>query len=283
MRKHHLYSAKLSINVNLFTRPLQELKPFFFKGIVTSGAFPKLYNSLWNFLDVSKIEIEGRTILAGRILRAKDESTKIVDTDDVKIKKERVENVANWSNFLFDYETEIVTFEERVGKISKLQFIEVFRKLITLNAPEIGTIEYELLPAAENLKAELRKFKYIHYARFEMIPANWDDDDDFNELDEELKNLGTYKAVHEYKAKNKGLNPNSKLFSKPVNMTIAGYGHFDVRGTDTDGDNKQLISNQELIYESIQSGDDIVEEFTRHYFTFMKKAIQQHLGASKDE
>jgi hypothetical protein len=66
-------------------------------------------------------------------------------------------------------------------------------------------------------------------------------------------------------------------------MTIAGYGHFDVRGTDTDGDNKQLISNQELIYESIQSGDDIVEEFTRHYFTFMKKAIQQHLGASKDE
>jgi hypothetical protein len=79
MRKHHLYSAKLSINENLFTRPLQELKPFFFKGIVTSGAFPKLYNSLWNFLDVSKIEIEGRTILAGRILRAKDESTKIVD------------------------------------------------------------------------------------------------------------------------------------------------------------------------------------------------------------
>jgi len=283
MRKHHLYAAKISINEHLFTKPLEELKPFFFEGIVTTGIFIGLYKSLWSFLDISKIEIDGRVFIAGRVVRAKDESTKIVDTVNAKVKKGNVENVASWSNFLFDYETEIVIFEERIGKISKNQFLEVFKQLIQINAPQLGEIKYELLPAADNLKAELRKFKHIHYARFELIPANWDDDDEFNELDQELKNLGVHEAVHEYKAKYNGMNPESRLFSKPVNMSLAGYGHFDIRGADHEGENKQLISKQELLYESIQSGDDIIEDFSRNYYVFIKKAIQQHLGASKNE
>lgn len=283
MRKHHLYAAKISINENLFTQPLEILKPYFFDGIVTSGIFLNLYNSLWNFMDVSKIELNNRLLISGRILRAKDETANIVDTDEVKVKKGNVPNVATWSNFLFDYETEIVTFEERIGKISKNQFVDVFKQLIEINAPNLGEIKYEILPAAENLKAELRKFKYIHYARFDLIPANWDDDDDFNELDEELKILGATAAVHEYKAKSQGLNPDSSFFSKPVNMSLAGYGHFDVRGTDYEGENKQLISKQELLYESIQSGDDIIEEFSRNYFSFLRKAIEQHIGASNYE
>lgn len=216
-------------------------------------------------------------------VRAKDETTNIVDTTIAKVKKGNVSNVASWSNFLFDFETEIVIFEERLGKISKNQFAEVFKRLIEINAPKLGEIIYKLLPAADNLKAELRKFKVINYARFDLIPANWDDDDEFNELDQELKNLGATEAVHEYKAKYQGLNSNSRLLTKPVNMSLAGYGHFDIRGSDHDGENKQLISKQELLYESIQSGDDIIEDFTRNYFTLIRKAIKQHLGASGNE
>ncbi|MFI2859027.1 DUF4747 family protein [Paenibacillus sp. JSM ZJ436] len=176
-----------------------------------------------------------------------------------------------------------MTFEERIGRISKNQFVEVFKQLILVNASELGDIKYEILPAAENLKTELRKFKHIYYAKFELIPANWDDDEEFDELDKELKNLGVNEATHEYKAMNQGMNPDSKLFSKPVNMTLAGYGHFDIRGLDQDGESKQLISKQELLYESIQSGDDIIEDYSRNYFVFVKRAIQQHLGASKND
>lgn len=283
MRKHHLYAAKISINENLFTKPLEELKPFFFDGIVTTGIFIGLYKSLWSFLDTSVIEIDRRVFIVGRVVRAKDETTKIVDTVNAKVKRGSVENVASWSNFLFDYETEIVIFEERIGRISKKQFVEVFKQLIQINAPQLGEIKYKFLPAADNLRAELRKFNHIHYARFELIPANWDDDDEFNELDQELKNLGVNEAVHEYRAKNKGMNPDSKFFSKPVNMSLAGYGHFDIRGVDYEGEKKQLISKQELLYESIQSGDDIIEDFIRNYHFFIRKAIHQHLGASKDE
>ncbi|MVO99056.1 hypothetical protein [Paenibacillus lutrae] len=283
MRKHHLYAVKLSINETLFSRPLKESKMHFLSAINTSGIFLKKYNSLWNFIDIAKEDIAGRNIVAGRILRGKDEGTNVVDTTDVKIKRNNVENVASWSNFIFDFATEIVIFEERVGKISKNQFIEVFKQMIEINAPELGELKYEFLPAAENLKGELKKLKVINYARFQLIPANWDDDDDFNELDKELKNLGTSEAVHEYKAKGTGLNPDSILIKKPVNMSLAGYGHFDVRGTDKDGMNKQVISNQELLFESVQSGDDIIEDFTRNYLSFLKKAIEQHIGASKNE
>lgn len=281
MRKHHLYTAKISVSEHLFSKSLKDIKPNFYEGITTSGIFLNLYNSLWNFMDITPLTFKGRELIAGRIVRAKDESTRIVDTDTIKVKKDNISNVASWSNFLFDYQTEIVVFEERLGKISKNQFIEVFKQLIEVNAPELGEIQYKLLPAADNLKAELAKFQIINYARFELIPANWDDDEEFNELDEELKNLKATEAVHEYKSDFEGLNPKSNMFRKPVNMSLAGYGHFDVRGRDNEGDNKQVNSKQELLYESVQSGDDIIEDFTRNYFTFIKKAIEQHLGATK--
>ncbi|MFE5322842.1 hypothetical protein ACFQ88_29575 [Paenibacillus sp. NPDC056579] len=283
MRKHHLYAVKLSINETLFSRPLRETKAHFLNAINTSGIFLKKYNSLWNFIDIAKESIEGRIIVAGRILRGKDEGTNVVDTADVKVRRNNVENVASWSNFIFDYATEIVIFEERIGKISKNQFIEVFKQMVEINTPELGELKYEFLPAADNLKDELKKLKVINYARFHLIPANWDDGDDFNELDEELKNLGTSEAVHEYKARGTGLNPQSRLIKKPVNMSLAGYGHFDVRGTDQEGENKQVISKQELLFESVQTGDDIIEDFTRNYLSFLRKAIDQHLGASKHE
>ncbi|MDO3677552.1 DUF4747 family protein [Paenibacillus ehimensis] len=283
MRKHHLYAVKLSINETLFSRPLRETKTHFFNAITTSGIFLKKYNSLWNFIDITKDTIDGRNIIAGRILRGKDEGTNVVDITDVKIKRNNVKNVASWSNFIFDFATEIIIFEERAGKISKNQFIEVFKQMVEINAPELGELKYEFLPAAENLKDELRKLKVINYARFQLIPANWDDDDDFNELDQELKNLGASEATHEYKAKGTGLNPESRLIKKPVNMSLAGYGHFDVRGTDHDGVNRQVISKQELLFESVQSGDDIIEDFTRNYLSFLRKAIDQHLGASEHE
>lgn len=283
MRKHHLYAAKININENLFSKPIEESKPLFYEGISTSGIFLKLYDSLWNFMDISKINIAGRDLIAGRVVRAKDESKITVDTDNNRLTKDNVSNVASWSNFVFDYETEIVVFEERIGKISKNQFLVVFTHMVEINARDLGELKYKLLPAADNLRAELRKFKTIHYARFELIPANWDDDEEFNDLDEELKSLGANEAVHEYKARNQGLNPSSRLFAKPINMSLAGYGNFDLRGTDAEGENKQLISKQELLYESLQSGEDEILEFGRNYYNLLLKAVHQHLEASKNE
>ncbi|MEK4145915.1 hypothetical protein NST02_02370 [Robertmurraya sp. FSL W8-0741] len=283
MRKHHLYAAKLSINQNLFSYPLNITKAHFKKGIATSEKFFSKYKSLWNFIDVTPLEIDEKLMIAGRVLRAKDEITSIVDTNVVQITKNSVENVAKWSNFLFDYQNEIVVFEERKGRISRNQFIEVFTQMIERNAFELGELKYELLPNASDLKKELKNLKKINYAKFHLIPANWDDDEEFNDLDEELKNLKSREAVHEYIAHESGLNPESKLFRKPVNMTLAGYGHFDVRGKDRNNENRQILSKQELLYESIQSGDDKIDEFTRNYLTFLKRAIDQHLGAAKNE
>lgn len=283
MRKHHLYAAKLSINENLFTQQLENLKTLFLEAISTSSIFLNFSGSLWNFIDIERIRLDGRFLIAGRLLRAKDEVARVVDTKKISIKTSSVENAASWSNFLFDYETEIVIFEERKGRISRRQFLEVFKLLVEINSKEIGDIAYVLLPAAENIKQELKKFKHIYFARFELIPANWDDEEEFNDLDEELKKLGATQAVHEYKTKYvNGLNPESKFFSKPVNMALAGYGNFDIKGNDLNGERKHLKSSQELLYESIESGDDNIEEFSKNYLIILKRAIQQHLGAASN-
>lgn len=285
LRVHHLYAAKISINENLFTKPLFQVKPFFLQGIKTSGIFLMEYNSLWNFLDIEKLDIEGRTVLAGRLCRGKDEFTRVIDIENIKIKKDKKDkkdNVASWSNFLFDYETEIVIFEERRGRISRYQFMDLFKRLISINAPELGLLEYQFIPAAENIRLEIDKFSKIYYARFEIIPANWDDDEDFNDFDEALKDLGTNKASQVYESKN-GLNKNAKLFKKPVNMALAGYGKFNFSGTDKEGDHKQLDSSKELFYRTVYSDEEVISEMAHEYFSFLEKAIEQHLGESKHE
>lgn len=283
-RVHHLYAAKLSITEHLFTMPLELLKPLFKDGIVTSTSFLTEYESIWALMDVQSLYIKGRELIIGELCRGRDQNATILDVASTiaLLKEDNVKNVATICNFVFDYETEIIVFEEKPGKVSKLQFAEMFVKLIIAHSPDLGEIESELLPVANIIKEEIRKFKSIQYARFELRPANWNDDDDFSDFDSKLKLLRTHKAVQAYESQ-EGLNAESELFRKPVNMVVAGYGKLDIKGIDNEGHTKQLNSENELLCETIDAPEGELTKAVEYYYEFMLKAIKQHKGASKND
>ncbi|WP_407306132.1 hypothetical protein [Desulfosporosinus sp. SB140] len=283
-RVHHLYAAKLSITEHLFTKPLAQLKPLFKDGIVTSKNYLTEYESIWALMDVQRLYIKERELIIGVLCRGRDQNATILDVASTiaHLKEDSVKNVATTCNFVFDYETEIVVFEEKVGKVSKLQFAEMFVKLILAHSPDLGEIDSELIPLANIIKEEIRKFKSIHYARFELRPANWNDDDDFSDFDSKLKLLKTNKAIQAYESQG-GLNTESELFRKPVNMVVAGYGKLDLKGIDKEGIGKQLNSENELLCQTIDAPDEELVKAVGYYYEFLLKAIKQHKGASKDD
>ncbi len=283
MRVQHLYAAKLSIHENIFSRLIDDMKPLFKKGIRVSAKPMRWSDSYWAFMDIQQITIDSRFLIAGRLYRGRDEDVEVMvlENEEVKTKIENVQNATTKSNFVFDYETEIVVFEERHGKISKNQFIEMFKKLIMSNVPEIGDLESEFLPLEESLLMEINKFSKVYAAKFELKPANWNDDEDFSDLDEELKDLKTHKAIHMYESRD-GLNREARLFRKPVNMVIAGYGKLFLSGRDLEGNTKQLDSENELLSQRIEAPDEDIKEVVTSYINLLFKAISQHLGARRD-
>lgn len=281
LRVHHLYAAKISILEHLFTEPLSVLKQSFRTGISASGITLRAHNSIWTFMDVEQIHEQDRELIIGRLCRGRDEKSEVLDIESSTptLKLDNFPNVATWSNFVFDYETEIVVFEEKSGRISIHQFIEVFLQLIIVQAPEIGNLESEFIPFEENIKEQIKKFNKIKYAKFHLKPANWDFEDEFSDLDEQLKLLRSHKATQIYESKD-GLNTESNLFRKPVNMIIAGYGNFVLSGIDNEGSQKKLNSKDELWTQTIDAPDGEPSEVSHHYITFLEKVIKQHRGGA---
>lgn len=66
------------------------------------------------------------------------------------------------------------------------------------------------------------------------------------------------------------------MFKDPVNMSLAGYGQFDMNGKDNTGNYKVLKSYEELLSEIIKLEDDVIEEFIEKSYVFLLLAIDQH-------
>lgn len=274
MRNCNLYALKISVSENIFSQKLSYLKKFFKKAIRDSDEYIEEYDSVWGFIDTMEIKKNRRTLLSGTLLRGKDQIKKLVDTDKKSLKKGLVPNVAHEAHFIFDYQTEIVIFEEKKGIISRYQFERIFKEIILTHEPDLGHLVSDFLPAP-NLLKEIDKFEKIKYAKFKLHPANWNFDDNFDELDMNIKELKANKVTQTYESE-EGLDKKSKMFKDPVNMSLAGYGQFDMNGKDNTGNYKVLKSYEELLSEIIKLEDDVIEEFIEKSYVFLLLAIDQH-------
>ncbi|SJZ91973.1 hypothetical protein [Selenihalanaerobacter shriftii] len=280
MKKIDLYATKISVSEKLFSHNLSDLKQYILKAILESKGFIEYGDSIIGFTDINKFNIQRRILVVGKLCRGKDQAQKIIDSDSGELRDHHVPNVAHESYFLFDLKTEIVVFEER-KYISKFQFGKMFSTLISYNQPNVGRLENKLLTSISILR-QIDEFSEINYAKFNLIPANWDYSEEFDELDEKIKELEAEKAEHEYKSDG-GLNKEAMLFKDSVNMGLSGYGDFKLGGKDLEGNIKEVYSEEEHLSQTIKLEKNNLDEFIDKALGFLFKAIAQHKESSDYE
>lgn len=182
-RTMHLVVGKLNVNPNLFSygeagtvsRLLRELFERQIRD--TTETVWGGRRSRWVITDNIVLDVEGRSVAAGRLGKVREVPTQTFDWDSFQQRKRMVPDAYEFANFVLDLETELVAFEEK-QTISARAFMRTFAEICMQANPALGYVSiYPRIDAAEFLVA-IRQLKTIREFVLDFVrpnPVNMDD------------------------------------------------------------------------------------------------------------
>jgi hypothetical protein len=184
----------------------------------------------WAFGDVGKINIDGRELIFGRLGKnAKSRLEMTYDENQHSYKKE-ILNVqkTTYCNFFINVDSNVIAYED-TAYISKKQFQTHFANIwLAISGTKI---EFEFLLKEVEIFNEIRSWDRLTKARFKLVPTNPSSREDYEPLDEFIRQAQAERAKLEFENESKGLGISEKTpIHQGLSMASAGYGEFEVRG-----------------------------------------------------
>lgn len=185
--------------------------------------------------------------ISGRLIRIYEDDLEKYDSKNDDIMKLETGELARYSTFYFDLNTEIIGFT--LGKyFGKAQFCCYFEFLLNNFIEEVD-FKVILLKNEDELKNSLMRFKRISRIHFSIIPPNPNEaalKKMFGASAQDLKESNVHLYNQEFKAgrKGKGLNEKAKYFNDVIEGVAMGYGKMVVEGQDDSGEDITVYSEK---------------------------------------
>lgn len=204
----------------------------------------------WAFADITTV---GK-VIAGRLVQINPEQAPVFR--DFQLVSEDILQAADYSNFALKPETELIAFEERPGIVTIKQFCSYFRALCIKIEPRLRWLSVEPLVVSNQLVENVRRFKSIDHATFNLVPANPDDRPEFQILDREIKKMRASKVRLDISApRAPGINLEGTLAGQAISMVSHGYGDCSLSGSDQEGRDLKVKSRDFIIRRRIEASD----------------------------
>ncbi len=231
----------------------------------------------WVFGDVGTMQIEGETILYGKLGKIKgDRIGTFYDLQNRIFKREHMTMplTQSYSNFLIHPRTQTIIFEEKRPMLKIRKFIEMFEEIASVyfSQGQHAFLKIDLIKEEGKIFG-LLKDKLIVNLGFSIRPSNPDDREIFKRLDEMLKKSGIEKGKMQFENKSDGLKlDEGGIAREAIALSDAGYGDYTAKVKD--GEKTQTIrSKDNVVRETVPSGqnrENLVKTLFHRFKNYLK-------------
>jgi len=235
----------------------------------------------YRFLDTEVFEFDGKEFIAGHLVKYDpDDQEEVVNETTRKLHFEFVPNkVVGKARFIIDPDWSLLMFCEVPRAISSYMFADIFSKLFEQNHDNIFT-SFNISPIKERYSfiERVRRYRAIRRILITLFPSNPNFDERWQKIDERLRNnnIEKYKEIQENNSPNGRIIVDDETESKFL-MAEDGYGQSRVSGTDENGNQKTISTNdnEKNVFESVPSETDSPATLLELVYTTLMEIIER--------
>lgn len=212
----------------------------------------------WTFGDSSFPFFEDDKIIFGKLGKNRESERKTTyHGDSRKFVKEKSKDpkTESISRFAISTKTHIIIFEEKKSKISWQQFVRVFSQAFWVYYNDLSSLKIDPMIESGQVFQWIKQYDKITSINFHLSPSNPDSEEEFEAIDQLLRESKTKDASLLLKNKETGLNTDSLLFKQGIYLSGAGYGNYSLTGEKGNEESK-LDSKDKIMRQQISTSDD---------------------------
>lgn len=236
--------AKVSINQNLFSRPINELVNAMVEALIQPKEkyMQKIKGKeyIWALASGKEYNFPEGKVIFGRIIKTSPEVIPLWDFES----EQEIDNLTpNYLNglchYLFDPKEELIVFRCNPN-IPVKQMMEAFSKLCEINSDELGSIKVIPFLRDKDLVTAIKDMHILTRVKFSIIPANPGISPEFEAIEKALGKTGTKKTILEFNGSD--LTYDNTILEEATNKVIAGQGEATYIGRDRKNQEKVISS-----------------------------------------
>jgi hypothetical protein len=226
MRKRYL-AAKVNINSAIYSPNVKDLIDLIPVAILTYPEW-RIGRSKWVWRFSELKQENEKKIIHGNLIKTRFEYKNVYNKEIKKTEKVKIDDAAYESYFLYNYETEILIFEEN-SQVKREEFIIAFEKVVFNSSIDVGEISVQLLPSKNEIRSEIESMEVLTKIEFNLIHPNFVPDEAYKDLDDILHKEQATKMKTTLENPH-GLNKNGKMIQSGIDMVSKGYGGVNAYG-----------------------------------------------------